>query len=157
MKDEYVQHYVDGVLLRLSFDALWHHVSWSPPAENALTKTEWGPFYLTGTNAPFVPIFIRLVDRALHHSSSIWRQLVKNLTSTEHIAFDLAPDMLIQTSDKASKYEIEAFLGAVMVVTDKNLIRNPKGRGRLESSWGLPSELKASIQQRRSSCSTTSA
>lgn len=147
MKDEYIKNYVDGALLRLSFDALWNHLSWPPPMEQALTMTEWGPFYLTGTNAPFVPIFIRTVDRALHHSSNVWRQLAEDLTNVQHMFLDLAPDARIQTADRASKYEIEAFLGAVIGVTENNLIHNKKRSGRLERSQGLPPELRALIQQ----------
>lgn len=147
MKNEYIQNYVDGALLRLSFDALWNHLSWPPPVEKALTMTEWGPFHLTGANAPFVPIFIRTVDRALHHAGNVWRQLAKDLTAVQHMSFNLASDMVVGTADRASKYEIEAFLGAVIGVTDQNLIHNKKGSGRLERSQGLPPELRALIQQ----------
>lgn len=146
MRDMYIRNYVSGVHLRLSLDALWHHLSWPPPAEAALVMTDWGPFHLTGTNAPFVVTFIRTVDRALHHSSNVWRQLAEDLANAKFALKHLEPGAVLQTGDRASKYEIEAFLGAVVGVTELNLIGD-KARNRLGQSHGLGDELKASIRQ----------
>lgn len=144
MRDGYIQNYVDTMLLRLSLDALWHHVSWPPTANNALTMTEWGPFHLTGNNAPFVPVFIRTADRALHHAGNVWRQLAENLSNTWALR-QLGQDAVMQTSDRTSKYEIEAFLGVVVAITDKQMIKKPDVN-RLDRSIALGPELIGKIR-----------
>lgn len=110
------------MMLRASLDLLWHHVSWPPPKEEALTMTEWGPFFLTSNNAPYVPTFIRAADRALYHATNAWRQLAADLSVTHHMLHKLEADARIQTSDRATKYEIEAFLGSVVSITEEHLI-----------------------------------
>lgn len=145
MEQEYVARYVDGVHLQLSLAALWDQMSRPPPVENALTRTEWGPFYLSGSNAPFVPIFIRTVDRALYHSGNVWRQFEANLYGVRSMFWEFGDEGSIQTHDRKSKYEIEAFYGAIVGVTESNLI-GEKGRNRLRHSSALGDQLIARIR-----------
>lgn len=144
MRNTYIQNYADAMLLRLSLDALWNHVSWPPTVNNALTMAEFGPFHLTGKNAPFVPVFIRTADRALHHAANVWRQLAENLSNT-WVLQQLGEDAIMQTSDLTSKYEIEAFLGAIVAITDKHMIKKPEVN-RLDRSIALGSELVGKIR-----------
>lgn len=146
MKDEYIKNYVEGQLLRLSLDALWRHLSWPPAVEDALTMTQWGPFYLTGTNAPFVATFIRTADRSLFHAGNVWRGLVDDLLNAQHVLPHLQDDAVAHTHDRSSKYEIEAFLGAARGITEANLIGSKKGN-RLGRSVGLGGDLIARIRQ----------
>ena len=133
-------------MLRASLDLLWHHVSWPPPKDKAITIDQWGqPFHLTSTSAPYIPIFIRTADRALHHATNAWRQLALDLSVIPYLNFELEADAILSTNDRATKYEIEAFLGSVVAITEKNLIGEKK-RNRLGRSWGLGEFL---IQQLR--------
>jgi hypothetical protein len=133
------------MFLRLSMDALWNHISWPPEEDKALTMTEWGPFFLTGTNAPFISTFIRTADRALHHAANVWRQLADNVTHVERgvmqfkkndPCFQAHNEMSFSTGDRVSKYEIEAFLGAVAGLVENNLIGSTRNN-RLGKSAGL--------------------
>lgn len=137
MRESYIKNYAQGMMLRASLDLLWHHVSWPPPNGEALTIDEWGlPFHLTSTSAPYIPIFIRTADRALYHATNAWRQLALDLSVIRHLNFELEADMRLSTNDRATKYEIEAFLGSVVSITENNLIGGKK-RNRLGRSWGL--------------------
>ena len=134
------------MMLRASLDLLWHHVSWPPSKDIAITIDQWGqPFHLTSTSAPYIPIFIRTADRALHHATNAWRQLALDLSVIPHLNFELEADAILSTNDRATKYEIEAFLGSVVAITEDNLI-GVKKRNRLGRSWGLGEAL---IQQLR--------
>lgn len=155
MRDEYVRNYVDGTLLRLSLDALWNHISWPPDEGSALTMTEWGPFFLTGTNAPFIPTFIRTADRALHHAGNVWRQLADNVFAVkQHVInlkknnpdFHVDGEMHFSTHDRLSKYEIEAFLGAVAGLVENNLIGTTRNN-RLGKSSGLGDDVIAILRE----------
>ncbi len=133
-------------MLRVSLDLLWHHISWPPSKDEAITIDQWGlPFHLTSTSAPYVPIFIRTADRALHHATNVWRQLTLDLSIIPHLNFELKADAILCTNDRATKYEIEAFLGSVVAITEDNLIGGKK-RNRLGRSWGLGEPI---IQQLR--------
>ena len=128
-------------MLRASLDLLWHHVSWPPPNNEAITTDQWGqPFYLSQNNAPFISTFIRAADRALYHATNAWRQLALDLficsTQLRDCNFELEADALLQTNDRITKYEIESFLGSVVAITDFNLIGIDKG-GRLGKSKAL--------------------
>ena len=127
------------MMLRASLDLFWHHVFWSPKRKNALTMTEWGPLFLTSNNAPYVPTFIRAADRALYHASNGWRHLAADLYPIPHINHDLKSDETLGTNDRATKYEIEAFLGAVVAITEENLIgvNSLKKYNRLGKSLAL--------------------
>ena len=144
MRTKYIEKYVAGVHLRLSLEALWQHISW-PPERGALTMTGWGPFYLTGTNAPFIPAFVRTVDRALYHAGNVWRQLSKNVSNSWALGH-LEPGAIMQTQDRVSKYEIEAFIGAVVGVTEDNLIGVIRNN-RLGKSFALGPVLMQEIRQ----------
>lgn len=113
-------------MLRASLDLLWHHVSWPPAKEDTLTITEWGPFYLSQNNAPYISTFIRAADRALYHATNAWRQLALDLficyTQLRDCNFELEADAQLQTNDKTTKYEIESFLGSVVAITEDNLV-----------------------------------
>lgn len=115
------------MMLRASLDLLWHHVSWPPSQEEAITIDGWGqPFYLSQSNAPFITTFIRAADRALYHATNAWRQLALDLSicsmQLRDCDFELAADALLQTNDRSTKYEIESFLGSVVAITEDNLV-----------------------------------
>ena len=122
MREAYVTKYAEGTMLRASLDLLWHSASWPPPEEEAITMTEWGPLFLTNNNAPYVPTFIRAADRALYHATNAWRQLAADLSVTQHMPYKLEADARMQTNDRSTKYEKEAFLGSVVAITDEHLI-----------------------------------
>lgn len=145
MQEIYIRNYANGMMLRASLDLLWRHLSW-PPEENALTMGEWGrPFYLTSNIAPYVPVFIRAADRSLYHATNAWRHLAADLSVIPHLQFKLETDALLQTNDRATKYEIEAFLGSVMSITEKNLIGDKK-RNRLGKSLALGEPLISQLR-----------
>lgn len=127
MREQYVRNYTHGMMLRASLDLLWHHISWSPSQEEAITIDGWGlPFYLSQSNAPYVSTFVRAADRALYHATNAWRQLALDLSicsmQLRDCNFELEADALLQTNDRSTKYEIESFLGSVVAITEDNLV-----------------------------------
>lgn len=122
MRDVYIENYATGMMLRVSLDLLWHYVSWPPEKDRALTMTKWGPFYLTSNNAPYLTMFIRAADRTLYHAINAWRNLAADLYIINQISRELKADERMQTSDRGTKYEIEAFLGSIVAITENNLI-----------------------------------
>ena len=107
MKRAYLQQYIEDRKLRASLELMEFF---------ALFKTN------QRETIPFVTIFFRLADRALHHSSNVWSNFISDLNVPEEVLKQIPDDALINTSDRTSKYEIEAYLGAAKTLFEKNLV-----------------------------------
>lgn len=83
----------------------------------------------------FALIFSRIADRCLYHSLNVWVQFIDDLNIPGEFLKTLTPDARLQTNDTKSKYEIEAFLGAVKVLFEDNF-KGPKGQNILGVCFG---------------------
>lgn len=107
MKRVYLQEYIEDRKLRASLELM----TWVALFRTTRRET-----------IPFAAIFIRLADRTLHHSSSVWSHFISDLNVPADALKQFPDDAFIQTQDLASKYEIEAYLGAAKALFEKNLV-----------------------------------
>jgi len=107
MRQTYLKNYVENRKLRASLDLL-----------------NWFILFKTANpeSIPFAGIFLRLADRTLHHSSNVWSQFISDLKVPTDALKQVPDDAVIWTQDLSSKYEIEAYLGAVKTLFEKNLV-----------------------------------
>lgn len=107
MRQTYLKNYVEDRKLRASLDLL-----------------NWFILFKTANpeSIPFAGIFLRLADRTLHHSSNVWSQFISDLKVPADVLKQVPDDAFIWTQDLSSKYEIEAYLGAVKALFEKNLV-----------------------------------
>jgi hypothetical protein len=77
-----------------------------------------------GFAQPFTTIFLRLADRVLYHSASVWAQFYENIRRLDHFDLDIAPDQRVSTHDITSKFDIEAYLAAAKTLFEDNFVGN---------------------------------
>ncbi|OGB20372.1 MAG: hypothetical protein A3I66_10365 [Burkholderiales bacterium RIFCSPLOWO2_02_FULL_57_36] len=107
MRDLYIQKYKEDQHARASLQLLTHYLF---------------PHLSLGKSVIFAFTFARLGDRCLYHSLNVWAKFILNLNVPPEILDSISADGALETGDKKSKYEIEAFLAAAKSLTEENLM-----------------------------------
>lgn len=127
-------------------DLLWNFVNWNVTEKNAKVMTQFGPFTLGDGNAPYLGAFLRTTERAVFHASNVLRNFVADidLATSVWTRHGVPADAIVHTGDSRSKYEVEAFLNAIVTATEDDLIG--KENSRLRWSPGLAPPIAAQLR-----------